>query len=354
MPQLKGKTSIPGNLSGQTSSTERSRSLYSTPRSKNSLRGTSGHCALEPEIYSQSAFNASSDRLQKAPAATSRSFQSSGVRRWDGNRRTKTSWDCLRKVCDSHRICTVAERVADQTCEFQDPELWFPGGDCLVHFYEEGQSRRGPSLRLSLADIESSNCRPLLETSCSRPVPESPSSTASSSSSDSGYGRNRLGARKHELYIPAPAHLSREEAFQYHLTTRNFFAWMFEKPVVGPRLGEALVSLQERMDVFRPDKEENRDDILAYLDFQGYTDFRECPDHALAVLQFSERFEYQDLWTDAFVHCAGMNDRLIDSSEFEVCSIVLPSGSNSDVSTGGLPDIQGTHYPSSSRDGYPT
>ncbi|KAL9123241.1 MAG: hypothetical protein Q9187_000222, partial [Circinaria calcarea] len=193
----------------------------------------------------------------------------------------------------------MAERVADQLCEFQDPELWFPGGDCLVHFYEEGQSRRGPSLRLLLAEIESSNCRPLLEISCSRPVPESPSSTASSSSSDSGYGRSPLGARKHKLYIPAPAHLSREEAFQYHLTTRNFFAWMFEKPLVGPRLGEALVSLQERMDAFRPDKKENRDDILAYLDLQGYTDFRECPDHALAVLQFSERFEHRDLEFEA-------------------------------------------------------
>lgn len=90
---------------------------------------------------------------------------------------------------------------------------------------------------------------------------------------------------------------------------------------MGSRLGEALISLQERMDVFRPDKEENQDDILAYLDIQGYTDFRECVDHALAVLQFSEKFEYRDLWTDAFVHCAGMNDRLIDSSEFEVCPL---------------------------------
>ena len=99
---------------------------------------------------------------------------------------------------------------------------------------------------------------------------------------------------------------------------------MFEKPVVGPRLGEALISLQERMDAFRPDKEENQDDMLAYLDIQGYTDFRECPDYALAVLQFSEKFECRALWMDAFVHCAGMNNRLIDSFEFEVCPIPSP------------------------------
>lgn len=73
------------------------------------------------------------------------------------------------------------------------------------------------------------------------------------------------------------------------------------------------------MALFRLDSTENQDDVLAYLDSQGYTDFRECPDHSLAVLQFAERFEYRELWTDAFVHCVGMNDDLILSAEFEVC-----------------------------------
>ena len=77
------------------------------------------------------------------------------------------------------------------------------------------------------------------------------------------------------------------------------------------------------MSEFRPDAEENEDDILAYLDGQEYTDFRECPDHALAVLQFAERFEYRELWTDAFVHCAGMNDKLVLSAEFEVRTVFL-------------------------------
>ena len=173
-------------------------------------------------------------------------------------------------------------------------------------------------MRLSLADIEMSNCRPLLEMSCAHPVPESPGSSASTSSEDGGYFTNPSSSGKYELYISAPQDLNREDAFKYHLTTRNFFAWMFEKPVVGPTLGDALISLQERMDEFRPDKDENEDDMLAYLDTQGYTDFRECPDHALAVLRFAEKFQYTDLWTDAFVHCVGMNDRLINSAEFDV------------------------------------
>ena len=95
---------------------------------------------------------------------------------------------------------------------------------------------------------------------------------------------------------------------------------MFEKPLVGPRLGGALTALHERMNEYRPDSEENEDDFLAYIDGQDYADFRECPDHALAVLQVAETFEYRDLWTDAFVHCVGMNNRLVLSAEFSVYS----------------------------------
>ena len=174
-------------------------------------------------------------------------------------------------------------------------------------------------MRLSLAAIESSNCRPLLEQCSAQPVPEDPQQNRMSIASSVGdsFMDSSIPA-KYELYIPAPAHLSREDAFRHHLTTRNFFAWMFEKPMVGDRLGDALVALLTRMNEFRPDEEENQDDILAYLDSQDYTDFRNCPDHALAILQFAEKFEYRELWTDAFVHCAGMNDDLAKSAEFEV------------------------------------
>lgn len=96
---------------------------------------------------------------------------------------------------------------------------------------------------------------------------------------------------------------------------------MYDLPIVGDRLGEALNATLERMSIYRPDKEVNLEEFLPYLDSQGYTDFRECPDHSLAILQFAERYELKDLWTDAFVHCAGMNDNLILSGEFEVCWI---------------------------------
>lgn len=93
---------------------------------------------------------------------------------------------------------------------------------------------------------------------------------------------------------------------------------MFGKPIVGDRLGFALVDLLNRMDQYRLYEGKNQDDILVYVDEQGYTDFRDCPDHALAILQFAEKFECRDLWIDAFVHCVGMNDQLDSSAELEV------------------------------------
>ena len=98
---------------------------------------------------------------------------------------------------------------------------------------------------------------------------------------------------------------------------------MYNVPLVGDRLGEALMALRDRMNVFRSSKTENREDLLAYLDGQAYTDFRECSDHSLAILHYAEQSRTQDLWTDAFVHCVGMSDHLANSAEYEVRSVQL-------------------------------
>ncbi|KAA6415334.1 MAG: hypothetical protein FRX48_00049 [Lasallia pustulata] len=275
--------------------------MSTTHVNKSSSRGGPGARKAKLDLYTlkfPSSGRMPASTGSEAVSVVGKSLRAAAVKRWDGNQRTTTDWDYLRR----------------------DPELWYPSGDCLVHLYERGQSRRGPSFRLSMADIESSNCRPLLEQCRTRPVPDSPSYSASSSSSDGGYYTNPSPDRKYELYIPAPSHLSREDAFNYHVTTRNFFAWCFEKPLVGSQLGEALITLLDRMNEFRPDEEENQDDLLAYIDGQGYADFRECPDHSLAVLRFAEKCEFRELWIDAFVHCAGMNDRLVSSAEFEAVS----------------------------------
>ena len=128
---------------------------------------------------------------------------------------------------------------------------------------------------------------------------------------------------------------------------------MFEKPIVGHRLGDALVSLLDRMNEFRPDPEENLDDLLAYIDNLSYTDFRDCPDHALAILNFAEAFENRELWTDAFVHCSGMNDELVTSTEFMVSPAASSSVHWSNWNAVNLQNNQSPHYPSSPRNAHP-
>ncbi|KAL8753840.1 MAG: hypothetical protein Q9199_004749 [Rusavskia elegans] len=277
----------------------------STPGSRSNSPGTPSRRIQKLNSYLSKMANNSTENLNRAsepmtaPPPVYQPTRTTSIRRWDGARRTTTNWDSIRR----------------------DPELWFPRGDCLVHFYAQGHSRRGASLRIPFAAIESSNCGPLLEQYSAKVNVESPSAASDhSSNSDQDYFNDPSPPAKHELFIPAPSGLTREASFRFHVTTRNFFAWMFEKPLVGDGLGHSLLSLLDRMNEFRGNEDENLEDMLAYLDSQEYTDFRSCPDHALAVLQFAERHELLDLWRDSFCHCAGMSDDLQSSAEYEFLS----------------------------------
>lgn len=159
-------------------------------------------------------------------------------------------------------------------------------------------------------------CRPLLDRFLAETIPELPSSDVSSSEEGSYYGHPSSG--KFELYIPAPSTAERGQAFLYHSATRNFFAWVFGKSLVGSHLGGALVGLLNSMAEFRSAGEDNIQAIVDYMDEEGYADMRNSPDHALAVLFFAEYFHFKDMYIDAFAHCAGMHDKLASSSGFEV------------------------------------
>ncbi|KAN0114807.1 hypothetical protein V8E51_004351 [Hyaloscypha variabilis] len=216
------------------------------------------------------------------------------VRRWDGAARRSTEWDGLRK----------------------DPELWDPQGNCLVHLYGRGQSRRGPAFRVPMEVLVATHCKPLLDRFLFQTSEGTPSSDDSFEESYFEQARTKV----YELYIPPPADADRKEAFLYHMATRNFFAWIFGKPLVGNHLGAALVGLLNSMSQFRSAGEDNVEAMMDYMDEEGYADMRSQPDHALAILFFAEHFRFKDLWIDAFAHCTGMNEKLISSPGFEFMS----------------------------------
>lgn len=207
------------------------------------------------------------------------------------------------------------------TNKLQDTELWFAEGDCFVHLYENGQSKRGPAFRVPFEALLATGCYPLLDRFLVESVPQSP---ASEGSDDSGFF-GHAHSRRYDLYIPAPATAEREQAFLYHIATRNFFAWIFGKPLVGTHLGGSIVGLLNSMNEFRDEGEDNVQAILDYLEGEVYADMRNSPDHALAILYFAEHFRFRDMWIDAFAHCCGMNDILITSIGFDVSCLSLLS-----------------------------
>ncbi|PBP24365.1 hypothetical protein BUE80_DR004660 [Diplocarpon rosae] len=212
---------------------------------------------------------------------------------WDGAARRSTYWDGLKR----------------------DPALWYPNGNCLVHLYQRGQSRRGPAFKIPLDAIIHQRCRPLLDRFLHDTLGELP---ALEFGNESDF--EHASDRTYELYIPAPPNADRGEAFLYHTATRNFFAWMFGKSLAGVHLGGALVGLLNSMNEFRSMGEDNVQEIMDYMDEEGYADMRNAPDHALAVLYFAEHFRIRDLWLDAFAHCTGMNEYLTISPGFEFTS----------------------------------
>lgn len=159
------------------------------------------------------------------------------------------------------------------------------------------------------------NCYPLIK----RFLVEDAESPISESSFDEGSYFSHEKQKIYELYIPAPPDTERGQAFLYHTATRNLFAWVFGKSLVGTHLGGALVGLLNSMVEFRSLGEDNIQAIMDYMDEEGYADMRNCPDHALGLLFFAEHFHFKDLWIDAFAHCSGMNERLPASPGFEVC-----------------------------------
>ncbi|KAF2709531.1 hypothetical protein K504DRAFT_378820 [Pleomassaria siparia CBS 279.74] len=219
------------------------------------------------------------------------------VKRWEGLTRTVGDWDGLRK----------------------DSELWFEDGDCLVHLYARGQSQRGPSFCVPFKHLQENNCGSMFSLCFAQMT--SPASNSHSSRPTSSISSAPVScANVVELYIPAPEDASRERSFNWHITTRNFFAFLFDKSLVGKQMGQSLVELQERMHLFRSGRINNHQDFLDYAEGQGYRDFVDCPDYALAMLYYAEHYKLREIWIDAFSHCVGMNEILALSPEFRPIS----------------------------------
>ncbi|KAH9863255.1 hypothetical protein IAQ61_009532 [Plenodomus lingam] len=282
------------------------RGSHSTPRPKSlpiddrSLEAPLNHCNLSnnASLNPIDVINSSGVQLKtrsaSCSAAVRRPMHYARVQRWAGLTRTVSDWDFLRR----------------------DPELYYANGDCYVHLHARGASQRGPSFCIPFRVLKQKKCHAILD-QCDAHITSStnidprPLVTMPSSLNNPGEERSTI-----QLFIPAPNETSREHSFQWHITTRNFFALLLGKPLVGEHMGQAFVDLQDRLFLFRPDQTNNHQEFLDYLGNQGYRDLVECTDYALASLYYAEHYKLKAVWIDAFAHCVGMNESLVLSPEY--------------------------------------
>ena len=122
-----------------------------------------------------------------------------------------------------------------------------------------------------------------------------------------------------QLFMPLPAEFDDPgDAHWHYTTTRNFFAWVLKRDLVGDTLGVAMAELLCCLDGYRSSGVDNLADLVYFLEKQGYWDFYNRPDNALAALYLSEMFRLRGIYVDAFSHCVGMAERLHRSPEYRV------------------------------------
>ena len=110
-----------------------------------------------------------------------------------------------------------------------------------------------------------------------------------------------------------------------HIRTRNFFAWVCGKSLVGENLGSALVGLLETMNGWRGEGANNLEDLEAYMDKMGYNDMCDAPEHAIAMIVLSERIHDDVLWAEAFRHVVGMWEACIECAGYGALSVATRS-----------------------------
>lgn len=185
-------------------------------------------------------------------------------------------------------------------------ELWLEDGDCLIHLYSHNKSHRESRLRLSYADIEALQSTFLLET-CRHQRPGDAIIASESEECPDNI--------EYELYVPAPVGLSGEDEYRFHLITRNCLAFASSRPLVGYKLGDALMDVWDRLHEWRCEAE-LKDMVMTYCEELEYSTFADHPDRALACLKLAEHARMKDLWIEAFTHCVGMQERLQFNHEY--------------------------------------
>lgn len=148
-----------------------------------------------------------------------------------------------------------------------DPDLSISDGNCLVYLSRQHVTSNRPLVCMPFEQLVYNKCLPLIE---KVDTPDYFSSGAQSRPSDSSISQTKK--QTCSLCLEAPQLYDTDAVRQYNITTRNFFAWIMNKPIVGPDPSSALLALKLRMDVWRTSNVNNMSDLYQYAKGQGYGD----------------------------------------------------------------------------------
>ena len=127
--------------------------------------------------------------------------------------------------------------------------------------------------------------------------------------------RSKQSDIQYSLCMEAPPGGSKTDVLRYHITTRNFFAFMLRKPLVGFTFYQALVDLQERLEDYLASTTDHVSALKSYLVNLGLVNVCNEPRAAAGLLAWSEDVRWNEGWREAFVHSVGMYERISQLQE---------------------------------------
>ena len=99
----------------------------------------------------------------------------------------------------------------------------------------------------------------------------------------------------------APSLGSKIDMLRHHVTTRNFFAFVLQKPLVGFTFYQALVDLLERLEEYLPPTMDCAVALQSYLITIGLVNVSNEPCAAAGLLAWSEDVRWAEGWREAYV-----------------------------------------------------
>ena len=260
--------------------------------------------------------------------------QAASMKRWTGNGRPAEAWGKLIKV----NTISGPQMLGVERSYIQDPELWDPTGDTLVYF---GYQRSQASFRVRssvLEDTKSDFLISKLQEGYKRHSKQPTSRPPTNSSSLRGFKNLALGNGStrslssfpetdtpaydtpvtYKIYLPPPDDGSKMTILRHHITTRNFLALLFNKPIVGLTFFQALIDLHGRLQMYMPKGTDCTQTMIRYLVKNRLHNVSNDPAAAAGLLTWSEDPEvhWQEGWREGFVHCCGLYANLRSLPEF--------------------------------------